>query len=371
MNKPHILLISRNLPPLIGGMERLLQHCVKALTKNYSLTVIGPIGCSQHLSEDIKVIEVPASINKFMLLSLYRAIQETRSTPFKLIIGGSGLTAPNLYLIQSVFKIPAISLVHGLDIVVNSFIYSRIFLPSLRRLNGIIANSKNTRKLCIEHNIDRKKISIIHPGCSTNITDSITGQNSDIPAPLTLLYVGRLIPRKGLLKFLENGFELLLQQEPDAKLAIVGDSPIDSLSHQGPELQRLVKLCKEKNWSEKVTFLGKVDDITLSQQFKKSDCLIFPLVPTYGDVEGFGMVAVEAAAHGTPTVAFNEGGVSDAIEDNVSGYLVKSGDYKLFVEKILSTKENNFTEINCKNHAKKFSWENHNAQLLTYIESKL
>ena len=87
---------------------------------------------------------------------------------------------------------------------------------------------------------------------------------------------------------------------------------------------------------ERVMLLGRVDETTLSAAYHAAELFIFPLRVVDGDVEGLGMVATEAAAHGSPTVAFATVGVPDVIADGVSGSLVESGNYPLLAQEIFN-----------------------------------
>src|SRR3546814_12930756 len=64
--------------------------------------------------------------------------------------------------------------------------------------------------------------------------------------------------------------------------------------------------------------------------YKAASAHIFPVREIPGDPEGFGMVAVEAAAHGVPTIAFATGGIVDAVAEGESGRLIRPGDYGAF-----------------------------------------
>jgi len=160
-------------------------------------------------------------------------------------------------------------------------------------------------------------------------------------------------------------------RRPDAILVIAGDSPDESLAHRGDELAKVVQEVEINGWRDRVRFLGKIDDATLSQCYAAADCLLFPLVPVKGDVEGFGMVAIEAAAHGTPTVAFAEGGVGDAVADGVSGHLVRSGDYAAMVDALSVLANDGDTLSACRNHAGKFGWDTFDKKLLHKLDEVL
>lgn len=374
----NILFITRNLPPLIGGMERLLHQSITALAQNNEITVIGPKGCSSHLDIDdnANIIEAPESLARFIFFATLSAIKISRKNHFDLVIGGSGLMAPTLLLLQKTFGIPTTCFVHGLDIVVHNFIYQSIFTPSLKHLKGIISNSQNTKELCIRAGLNRSAITVINPGCEVPepLEQELIHQfklDYNTKDSFTILFVGRIAPRKGLLQFINNGFENLLKLRPESKLLIIGDTPEDSLAHQGVDLKRTQQLIQQNNWENKINFLGSVSNDTLAQAYSSADCLIFPLVNTPGDVEGFGMVAIEAAAYGTPTVAFDEGGVKDAVENNQSGYLIQPEKYTDMVEKLAKLKKTQSLAKQCRYHAKKFSWDIFNTKLNDHTYSMI
>ena len=82
----------------------------------------------------------------------------------------------------------------------------------------------------------------------------------------------------------------------------------------------------------------------------------------------FGMVAIEAAAHGTPTIAFDEGGVSDAIAEGVNGRLLRSGDYAAMVSALAGLKVSPTSTTACREHAKGFGWDCYEEGLLEIMQ---
>jgi phosphatidylinositol alpha-1,6-mannosyltransferase len=365
-----ILLVTRNLPPLVGGMENLLLHCANTLCSHYALTVVGPKGCSAYLDDSIEVHEVSSNLTGFLMLAPIYVLVSLCRNRYHLIFGGSGLMAPSCWLFGKTFGVATLCYVHGLDIVVNSRIYQSIFVPCLRRQSSIIVNSSNTWRLCIASGIDQGKIAIIHPGCDIPpATDRVAARRFlqtyyNVVSDFCMLFVGRVAPRKGLLAFLQHGFAPLLLRRPDTVLVIAGDSPDESLAHRGDELENVLREVEKNAWTDRVYFLGKVDNDTLAQCYAGADCLLFPLVPVVGDVEGFGMVAIEAAARGTLTVAFAEGGVSDAVRDGVSGCLIPSGDYNAMIDALSLLANDAETVSACQNHAAHFGWDVFDIKLL-------
>ena len=241
-SKRRILLVTRNLPPLVGGMENLLLHCCNILSEQYLLTVVGPRGCRGCLPDSVDVREVSSGLGGFLLMAPFAVLAVLCRKRFDLIFGGNGLIAPICWFFGKMFRVPTLCYVHGLDVVVPSRLYQSVFVPCLRRLDSILVNSSNTRRLCIEAGIDQEKIAIIHPGCEVpGYVDRDSGrrflqENGGAAGNFFLLFVGRIVPRKGLLAFMRNGFGALLRRRPDVVLVIAGDSPGESLAHRSDEL---------------------------------------------------------------------------------------------------------------------------------------
>jgi phosphatidylinositol alpha-1,6-mannosyltransferase len=175
-----------------------------------------------------------------------------------------------------------------------------------------------------------------------------------------LLYAGRLTRRKGLLEFVEKVFPALLHQDKDLRLLVIGDEAADAIAEPGGGYQAQVQAAANRlNVAHAITFLGGVPDETLAAAYDVADALIFPVIHRRGDAEGFGMVAVEAAAHGVPTVAFRVGGIPDAVSDGISGSLVAPGDYDAFTRAV----QHAMTEYiaperkeKCRLYAAEFEW---------------
>lgn len=370
--RKEVLLVTRNLPPLIGGMESLLFQCAKLVEGEHRLTVVGPRGCGDSFGEQVTCYEAPDSLVLFLLIAPFYCVYAARRKKFDVVIGGSGLVAPCLWMIQKLFAVPSVCFVHGLDIVVSSRVYQMLFTTCLKRMSSIIANSENTRSLCIDVGIDSGAIEVIHPGCRLPEVDrlaarSFLDETCRREDAFYLLSVGRIIPRKGLLQFMRAAFAGLLEQRPETVLVIVGEEPTESLAHRSPELQGLVQLVQERGWQHSVCFMGRVNDETLTLCYGGADCLLFPLIPVSGDVEGFGMVAIEAAAHGIQTVAFAEGGVVDAVDTGSSGFLIDSGDYQAMVQVLAHIQYSEDSSAACREHASRFTWDIFGDKLLAHL----
>jgi glycosyltransferase involved in cell wall biosynthesis len=135
-------------------------------------------------------------------------------------------------------------------------------------------------------------------------------------APFTLLFVGRLVERKGVAVLLEA--VRLLHPRRSVRLRVVGE---------GPLLEPLRRRAAELGIDRVVDFPGFVDNATLSADFASSDAVVLPAVyDAKGDTEGLGVVLLEALAVGTPVVASGVGGISDIVRHGDTGLLVPPGD---------------------------------------------
>ncbi|GGC83873.1 glycosyltransferase family 4 protein [Undibacterium terreum] len=378
-DQPRILLVTRNLPPLIGGMEKLNHHIFLELGKRYAMAVAGPEGCASYLNAEAATVATfpTAPKSAFVMGSIRAAWQMGMSFRPDLILCGSGATAPAGFLIARRLGIPLITYLHGLDIVTSHVLYKSIFLPAIRASTTLITNSSNTARLALAHSIDARRLHILHPGVEMDVPEDIEPaafrqaiEAGDRPI---LLSVGRLTERKGLYQFIVNCMPDLVRQQPDILLLIVGGEATDALSaKQGIGIQ-LTETIQQMNLASHVKLLGRIDDARLSQAYSASQLLLFPVLDLPGDVEGFGMVAVEAAAHGLPTVGFAAGGVPDAIAEGVSGYLVPPNDYQQMSKTILRylSGESQISKDSCKQFANAFSWASFGEKLSNIVSPLL
>ncbi len=365
--KPRILLITRNFPPLTGGMERLMFHLVTGLCEWADLTVVGPKGCAQHCPPGVKVYECPTGLAGFLIFATLQGTRAHAAARFDLILGGSGLAAPVLALLRLFFGGKTVVFLHGLDLVVENYFYQRIFLPSIAKSDLIISNSNNTKRIAIGMGVKSEKVTVINPGTELPDISQVQGRSAfckrhDIHFRKIVLFVGRMTKRKGLSVFIEQCMPLILAEASEVGLIVVGDNPSQGLTSFG-EREQVVRTVEHEGLEERIRFLGQLEDEDLWACYAAADVQVFPLIDMPGDVEGFGMVAVEAAACGTPTVAFDVGGVGDAI-NSANGYLVPAGEYRKFSQAVLQVLDSGSpAQECCIAHARQFSWDKHSEQI--------
>jgi len=359
-----ILLITRNLPPLRGGMERLNRHLALELARDAAVSIVGPTGCGATLP-GLDVSEVaPKPLWRFFLGALRYAVVTARRDRPDVVIAGSGLMAPFAWCAARCAKARFVVYVHGLDLIADHWMYRWFWLPFLRRADQCIANSHNTARLANSIGIPAARTTIVHPGVDIpevqTRNDRFRDQFKLGNAPL-LLSVGRLIARKGLLEFVERALPRIVRAFPETCLIVVGDEAPDLLKSEDAGLGKRIRTrAEELEVSRNLRFIGPQDDATLAEAYLAADVHVFPVRDVPGDVEGFGMVAIEAAAHGLPTIGFAVGGVPDAVEEGVSGYLVPPDDYEQLADRIIERlrhRDDEALRLAARAFSLRFTWE--------------
>jgi phosphatidylinositol alpha-1,6-mannosyltransferase len=194
-------------------------------------------------------------------------------------------------------------------------------------------------------------------------------QRQNLGASPILLSVGRLSARKGLREFVSRALPRIVAEQPRTLLLIVGDAPHQALRAQAQTPKSIQAAADAAGVGEHIRFLGTITDYAeLGAIYRAADVHVFPVREIAGDPEGFGMVAVEAAAHGLPTVGFATGGVIDAVAEGQSGYLAAPGDYVAFAAAVLkASAAREILRPACVSFARHFVWPAFGEQLAAQL----
>jgi len=384
--KLRILLVTRNLPPLVGGMERLNWHMADELSRHAEVRIVGPAGSAAVAPATVAVDEVPLKpLWKFLVHAQWRALRVARAWRPNVVLAGSGLTALAVWLAARASGARAAVYVHGLDLAVGHPVYRCLWRPALCHMDHVIANSRPTAALAQGIGVEPGRIGIVCPGVDLPANAMTPAYNAAEPHAPThvragdgeagvmgfrqrhrlgshplLLSVGRLSTRKGLREFVTHALPRIVAVWPDTVLLIVGDEPKQALHAEAQTPESILVAAKAVGVDGHLWFLGVITDYAeLGAIYRTSDVHVFPVRHIPGDPEGFGMVAVEAAAHGLPTVAFAVGGVPDAVAPGASGWLAAPGDYEAFaghVIEALASGASTVTAETCRRFAERFAW---------------
>ena len=214
---------------------------------------------------------------------------------------------------------------------------------------------------------------MIYPGTD----DSVTADQSvdlrkvyDLHDLQIILSVGRLIKRKGVLPFIENCMPGIVSECPNTVLIVIGDEPTQALKQDGPVTTKIHAAINQYGLEKHVLLLGKTSDDVLYSAYQIATALIFPVIDLPGDVEGLGIVAVEAASFGLPTIAFRAGGVADAVIHNETGILVEPGNYEKMAATVVSGIKDSLKDRmrdRCIEHSKTLSWSAFGGRVLATV----
>jgi len=190
----------------------------------------------------------------------------------------------------------------------------------LRRVDRFVPVSRYTARLLHDEGVPPARTHVVsngtdpdrfHPRDASALRDELG--LSDRPLLLT---VGRLVPRKGVDTVL-RALPAVAQSLPDVAYVVVGT---------GPDRARLERLTDELGLREHVVFRGRVPHEDLPRYYSTADLFVMPAREDPPDVEGFGLVFLEANACGTPVIGARTGGIPDAIRDGETGLLVPPAD---------------------------------------------
>jgi glycosyltransferase involved in cell wall biosynthesis len=192
---------------------------------------------------------------------------------------------------------------------------------AIRTADAVTAISTYTTGLV--QSIHDRPVELIPFGATVPIPDRIPASS---PSPaLRLLFVGRLVERKGV-RYLLDAVSRVRDRGEDVVLEVVG---------QGPIRAELEAYAGALGMGEAVTFHGFVPDAELVRRYVECDVLVLPaVVDTKGDVEGLGVVIIEALAYGRAVIASDAGGITDIVEHDRTGLLVPPGDPNALAEAI-------------------------------------
>lgn len=364
MTQPRILIITRNLPPLVGGMERLNWHMADELSRQAAVQVIGPKGAASLKPQAITLTEAPLKpLPLFLLAAFFKGLWIALRWKPDVILAGSGLTAPIAWLLSKLCGARSAAYLHGFDITVNHGLYRRLWRPTFKKLDQVIVNSSPTQTLAIAAGVSQNNISIVYPGVSLpeapQSAESITAFKAKhgLTGKKILLSVGRLTTRKGLREFVEQALPSIVQAEPDAILVIIGEAPKNSLGAGIQTVESIQAQAERSGVAGHIKFLGVITDKNLlATAYEAADVHVFPVRHIPDDPEGFGMVAIEAAAHGLPTVAFSTGGIVDAVRHGESGYLAEKNNYDEFSRYVLRLFKHPLSTASIQLFAQGFAW---------------
>jgi phosphatidyl-myo-inositol dimannoside synthase len=223
-------------------------------------------------------------------------------------------TGTVVYYLSKIFRIPYMVSCHGNDLLQARKVGRREKMAGkvLRAAKYVSVNSAHTGELVKSFGVLRGNIKIVNPGVDPQKKEILSQMNEkyDLKGKKILLSIGRLVERKGFDRVIEV-LPRVWKKYPDLVYVLIGSgSDEERLKNMIGNEKRIVFVNKKISEAEKWSWLGS------------SDLFIMPARSDGGDVEGFGIVYLEANIAGLPVIAGRAGGVGEAVKDGVSGLLV-------------------------------------------------
>lgn len=234
-------------------------------------------------------------------------------------------------LMKKIYKIPYVVYLHGSDIT-HALKKRAKFTKIIRGAERIIVNSKFIKNKLESAVENIPLIEIVYPCPGEHFLEAVSTERLamlknqlGLGGKTVFITVSRLAEGKGLPQ-LARSFAELLKLNSNCVWLVVGT---------GPKADLIRDLVTKLNISSSVRLVGAISNLDLPLYYHLAD--IFILL-THGDLEseeGWGTAFLEAAASGLPVIAGRVGGVEEAVQDNVTGYVVDSYNNKLVLEKML------------------------------------
>ncbi len=335
----NVLFVSHSLPPAdeplanVGGMQRVATELDTALAGRTDITYASFVLRSRWSSHYRKL---PG-----FAWRLFRHLRSRcRKRDVDVVLFSSMVTAALMLFLRGRFDragMKAVAVAHGRDVTVKNPLYQWLLPRLFRSLDQVIAVSRATAAACAVRGMPRSRLTIIPNGVDPNrFPKPVFGRNGERsklsrltnggPLPqdaFVVCSVGRQVERKGFAWFVAN---VLPTVPNDVHYVLAGD---------GPEGETIRAAARENNVTDRVHLLGRISEEDLNLLYRAADLFVMPNVPVDGDMEGFGVVMLEAGLSGLPTVASRLEGIRDVIREGENGVLVRAKDSRDFADSLL------------------------------------
>lgn len=247
-----------------------------------------------------------------------RLVELMRQQAPKIILGHFGFTALRLLPAARKAGIPVVAHFNGVD--ASSFLLNRYYRWSMRaaakQLAGVVVVAQYMYDAMLDLGVPKKRLHLIPYGVPM---EDFRPAGNVGRQPCRFLAVGRLVEKKSPLNII-RAFSLCAREAPEATLRMIGHGPLEK---QARELAAELKI------SERVEFLGSQPGDRVRQEMMDAGAFVqHSLTAPNGDKEGWPVAVGEAVASGLPVIATDHAAIPLQVEDQVTGFVVKEGDWQ-------------------------------------------
>lgn len=336
------ILITQDFPPETGGIQTYSYELAKRWnewsdrfeiivpSKKQSESIDQGIGCPVH--------RIPCSNTLLPYFSIPLVSLMANWHRYPCVFHSQWQTLPASLLSRKVgFPQKIFVAAHARELLFNPFGYKNLLARRyesyrksvLSKADHFFPVSHYTAGLLSDLGVRNEKMTVVpngtdivrfHPESAIALKKELDLQDRKI-----ILTVTRIVERKGIDTVI-NAIPKMIDRYPDVIYLIGGG---------GPDRGRLEELVKHLGIDNYVRFLGRIPDNELAAYYNLCDVFVMPSKTVLPDVEGFGIVFLEAAACGKPVIGTYSGGIPDAVKHGETGLLVNENDPAQLAEALL------------------------------------
>ena len=335
----HILFVSHSLPPVdrplanVGGMQRVAAKLHDELAAHSNVTLTPVLLRSPWRWVHLRVVP-------FLARAAWHIRRAVARGDVDVVLFSSMVTATLALPLRGLFDrhgVTAAAIVHGLDVTTSFPPYQWLVPKVFGALDAVLPVSRATAAACEARGLAHSKVHVVPNGIDlerfppladratmrATLREALATERHPLPDDALLLCsVGRQVERKGFAWFVEHVVPRLPSQ---VHYWLAGD---------GPRADAIQAAIDRHHVGDRVRLLGRVSEADLVRLYRGADLFIMPNVPVEGDMEGFGIVMLEAGQCGCPVVASRLEGIQDVVTNGVNGRLVEPEDPEAFAEAI-------------------------------------
>jgi len=361
------VVITRNFPPDVGGIQILMEGLSKALTNHGPVKVFADEypNCNNYDKNSNLGIQ---RISGFKVFRKYRkayaANEYLKNNKIRAIFFDHWKSLEHINL-DYLNKTSNFCLIHSKEI--NHPIGSSLNVRMnkvFKKAQYIVANSKYTKELGVSMGLEEEKIHIINPGTNYPVKiDKEEGMKakeifgSAFPKLITIARLDKRKSHQNILMTVKN----LVPTYPNIKYVCIGD---------GEEKKTLESLRTQLGLEKQVIFLPRTVEKFKVALLNEANLFLMPSIIYKKSIEGFGISFIEAGSYSKGSIGGMAGGEADAIEDGKTGYLCDGSDLNSIYETVLKFFHNDNYKIlglQANTFSKKFKWKNVVEQYLSLI----
>lgn len=376
-----LLLVTQDFPPNTGGIETYSYELSKRFVESVEkFAVLAPSNTDSKLLDQslpYSVYRIPVKNSLLPLAAPFPVMYFAMKNKFDTVFHAQWQTA-GASIISKKFGYPKNIFVaaHARELLISPFYgNSGWFSQKLHdkrkkmfaKIDGFFPVSNYTASLLHQEGVPKEKTHVVGNGTDPEVfkpkdirslANELNVQNKKV-----ILSICRLVPRKGL-DLVVKAVGKIVDRRKDIVYLVGGT---------GPDEDRLKTLVADLGLRNYVKFVGRVPDDKMASYYSLGDVFVMPASSEPPDVEGFGIVFLEANACGTAVIGSKTGGIPDAIVHGETGFLIQENNLDelvSYLEELLNNEElaNKMGTKGREKILQKATWDHVSKSILTNIQ---